>query len=137
MKKLILFSLVGLVALILFSAVFWFGEVRFMGTKASVTQASFSVDNSYLFVSPLKAKANSQEKIRVTVFILNSQGLGVLGKQVSLGSDPSLVFDNIQGLTDQFGKAVFDVSATKGGEYYLQVIVDSSTLKQQAHLSFY
>jgi len=125
--------------LVLISFSFFFGlyEVRFFKSRASVSQASFSVDNSYLFVSPLRAKANGQEKIRITVFVLNSQGLGVLGKEVFLSRDPSLSIDIVQGQTDNFGKAVFDVSSTKAGEYYLEVSVDGQRLPQKAHLSFY
>ena len=125
--------------MVLISFSFFFGlyEVRFFKSRASVSQASFSVDNSYLFVSPLRAKANGQEKIRITVFVLNSQGLGVLGKEVFLSRDPSLSIDIVQGQTDNFGKAVFDVSSTKAGEYYLEVSVDGQRLPQKAHLSFY
>lgn len=97
----------------------------------------FSVDNSYLFVTPLRAGATGQEKIRLTVFLLNDQGLGVQGKNIVLGQDEALKIENIQALTDDYGKAYFDVSTTKAGEYYLKVMIDNITLKQEAHLSFY
>mgnify|MGYP001152381121 CR=1 FL=1 len=137
MKKHLIFLIFFLLVLISFSFFFGLYEVRFFKSRASVSQASFSVDNSYLFVSPLRAKANGQEKIRITVFVLNSQGLGVLGKEVFLSRDPSLSIDIVQGQTDNFGKAVFDVSSTKAGEYYLEVSVDGQRLPQKAHLSFY
>jgi hypothetical protein len=137
MKKHLIFLILFLLILISFSFFFGLYEVRFFKSRASVSQASFSVDNSYLFVSPLRAKANGQEKIRITVFVLNNQGLGVLGKEVFLSRDPSLSVDIIQGQTDSFGKAVFDVTSTKPGEYYLEVSVDGQKLPQKAHLSFY
>jgi hypothetical protein len=137
MKKHLIFLILFLLILISFSFFFGLYEVRFLKSRASVSQASFSVDNSYLFVSPLRAKANGQEKIRITVFVLNNQGLGVLGKEVFLSRDPSLSVDIIQGQTDGFGKAVFDVTSTKPGEYYLEVSVDGQKLPQKAHLNFY
>jgi hypothetical protein len=137
MKKNLIFLILFLLILVSFSFFFGLYEVRFFKSRASVSQASFSVDNSYLFVSPLRAKANGQEKIRITVFVLNNQGLGVLGKEVFLSRDPSLSVDIIQGQTDSFGKAVFDVTSTKPGEYYLEVFVDGQKLPQKAHLSFY
>ena len=137
MKKHLIFLILFLLILVSFSFFFGLYEVRFLKSRASVSQASFSVDNSYLFVSPLRAKANGQEKIRITVFVLNNQGLGVLGKEVFLSRDPSLSVDIIQGQTDSFGKAVFDVVSTKPGEYYLEVSVDGKKLPQKAHLSFY
>jgi hypothetical protein len=137
MKKNLFFLILFLLILVSFSFFFGLYEVRFFKSSASVSQASFSVDNSYLFVSPLRAKANGQEKIRITVFVLNNQGLGVLGKELFLSSNPDLSVDIIQGQTDNFGKAVFDVTSTKPGEYYLEVSVDGQKLPQKARLSFY
>jgi len=137
MKKKLIFLIPFLLVLFIFSFLFGLYEVRFLKSRASVYKASFSVENSYLFVSPLRAKANGQEKIRITVFVLNNQGLGVLGKEVFLSRDPSLSVDIIQGQTDNFGKAVFDVISTRPGEYYLEVSVDGQKLPQKAHLSFY
>lgn len=136
MKKSLIILLIALLTLISFSFFYWFNEVKFFKIKADVSQASFSVDNSYVFVSPLRAQANGQEKVRLTVFILNGQGLGVLGRKVELGNDSNLKIETIQTITDQLGKAIFDISSTKAGEYYLDVSVDDQKLKQQGHLSF-
>ena len=137
MKKNLIFLIIFILILVSFSFFFGLYEVKFFKSRASVSQASFSVDNSYFFVSPLRAKANGQEKIRLTIFVLNNQGLGVLGKEVFLSRDPSLSINIIQGQTDNFGKAVFDVTSTKSGEYYLEVSVDGQKLPQKARLSFY
>ncbi len=137
MKKPLFLLLVSVFVLIVLASFFWLYEVQFMSGKAAISRNSFSVDNSYLFVTPLKARANGQEKIRITIFILNDQGLGVMGKKVFVAQDPNLTVDTIQGLTDAYGKAYFDVAGTKTGEYYLEVTADGSPLKQKAHLSFY
>ena len=120
-----------------FSLFFWLYEVKFFVGRAAVTAQSFSIDNSYLFTTPLRASANGQEKIRMTVFILNNQGLGVMGKNVQPSENKDLTIETIQGLTDGYGKAYFDVSSTHPGEYFLQITVDGTALKQEAHLSFY
>jgi len=137
MKKNIIFLLIFLFVLVFFSFYFGLYEVQFFKSRASVSSASFSVDNSYLFVTPLRALANGKEKIRLTVFVLNNQGLGVLGKEVFISRDPALSVDIVQGQTDNFGKAVFDITSSKPGEYYLEVSVDGQKLPQKAHLSFY
>ncbi len=136
MKKNLLYLMIFLAVLIFFSSFFWLYEAKFFVGRASVSQASFSVDNSYLFLTPLRAKANNNEKIRVTIFVLNNQGLGVLGKPVTLGQDPNLKIEGIQIQTDSYGKATFDISSSKTGEYFLEVKVDGTTLPQKAHLSF-
>lgn len=137
MKKTILFLLFLLVILAALSSFFWFYQVRFLVGRASVSQASFSVDNSYLFITPLRAQANGDEQIRLTVFVLNNQGLGVLGKTVEVAQDPALVIKAIQPQTDNTGKAIYDISSTKSGEYYLEVKIEDKPLLQKAHLSFY
>lgn len=136
MKKLTFFLILFLVVLIGFALFFGLYEVQFFTNRASVKPVSFSVDNSYVFITPLRARANGQEKIRLTVFVLNDQGLGVVGKKVVLDKDQALNIENIQALTDNFGKAYFDITSSKAGEYYLKVLVDESELKQKAHLSF-
>jgi hypothetical protein len=142
MRKSIPFFLIILLVILLSVSFFWVYEAKIFVGRASVSQTTFSVDNSYVFATPLRAKANGQEKIRVTVFILNNQGLGVMGKQVIIGyvgamRELSLNIETIQGLTDQLGKAVFDISSKKTGEYYLEIKVEEATLTQRVHLSFY
>lgn len=136
MKKPLFFLILIVIFTALFTMYFGLYEARYFIGRASVSNASFSVDNSYLFVSPLKAKANGQERIRVTVFILNNQGVGVLGKKVVAGVDSNISVETIQGLTDGFGKAVFDITSQKSGEYYLEMTADGIALKQKAHVSF-
>lgn len=137
MKKLPFFLLFFIVVLLGFVIFFGLYEVRFFSSRASIKSVNFSIDNSYVFITPLRARANGQEKIRVTVFILNDQGLGVMGKKVFIDRDEALNIEEIQALTDNFGKAYFDVASGKTGEYYLKILVDNTQLKQKIHLSFY
>ncbi len=136
MNKPIVFIIILLLILIGFVSVFGLYEVRFFTSRADVSRASFSIDNSYIFSTPSQARANGQEKIRLTVFILNNQGLGVMGKKIFVGTDPLLNIEAIQGLTDSYGKAYFDISATKPGEYFLEIKADDTALNQKAHLVF-
>jgi hypothetical protein len=122
--------------MISFIGIFGIYEVKFFNSRADVSQASFSVDNSYVFSTPSQARANGQEKIRLTIFILNNQGLGVMGKKIFIGTDPALNIEAIQGLTDSYGKAYFDISATKQAEYFLEIKVEDTALKSKAHLVF-
>jgi len=136
MKKIFFYLILGLIILVLFSIFFWFNQTKYFIGRASISQQSFSVDNSYLFVSPLNASANGVEKIRITVLILSNQGLGVAGKKVALSPNKSIVLETIQGLTDSYGKVIFDASSNVAGEYYLDVIADNIKLPQKAHLMY-
>lgn len=134
-RKLIIF-LTALTALLMFSSGLWFYETQYLVGRADVTQYSFSVDNSYVFISPLQAKANNEEKIRVTVFVLNNQGLGVLGKKVEIKNEQNLTISTVQGLSDNYGKSIFDITSDKTGDYFISVIVDGRDLPQKTRVSF-
>ncbi|MFH1827089.1 MAG: hypothetical protein ABH812_01485 [bacterium] len=137
MKKTIIFLSILFIVLILFSVLFWFYEVRNFTSRAYVGQQSFSQENSYVFVSPLRAKADEKEKIRTTVFLLNNQGLGVGSTAILFTTNPKLNVDIVQGVTDSYGKAVFDISSSIPGDFYLEFSVNKKPLLQKAHLSFY
>ena len=136
MKRVISITLVIFLVLIVFSGFFWYYEVQYLPGRASVSQTTFSVENSYIFLSPLKAKANGQEKIRMTIFVLNNKGLGVLGRKVVLENIENLTVDTIQGLSDNVGKAVFDISSIEPGEFYINIKIDGAALPQKSRISF-
>jgi len=137
MKKSLVFLLFLIAVIFVFSIFFGFYEVRFFSSRASFSTSSFSIDNSYVFITPLRARANGQEKIRLTVFILNNQGIGVLGKKIFISPNTALNVEVIQGLTDSFGKAYFNITSSAPGDYYLEIKADDITLADKAHLSFY
>ena len=95
-----------------------------------------SSENSYVFASPLQAQAANVEKIRVTIFILNGQGLGVPGKTVSLNNVSGININTTQSVTDSYGKAIFDISADNGGKYTITARVGLTTLPQTVTVSF-
>jgi len=104
--------------------------------EVNYTQVSApSLANSYLFVSPLSA-APDGEKIRISVFILDGRGLGIAGKPVLLGQNKNLKVEAIQPTTDYLGKAIFDISATKPGLYYLEAAVAGQALPQRVAVTF-
>lgn len=100
------------------------------------TPATLSIDNSYIFASPLQAKVGG-EKIRITVFVLDSRGLGIAGKKVTVGGGASLQTTPIQSVTDAQGRATFDIlSGNSPGTYIIQAAVDGVNLVQTATISF-
>lgn len=110
-------------------------RIRSKADSASLArQIEFA--NSYLFASPLKAKASTGERIRITVFLLDSQGMGVSGKRVILGRDDRLQVEEVQPVSDSVGKAVFDVSSNSVGVYQVEASVDGKTLSQRVTLVF-
>jgi hypothetical protein len=136
MKKSLLLFLTLLFIGLLSASFFWIYEGKYFIGRASIIQTSFSINNSYVFATPLQAEANGQERIRITVFVLNDQGLGVPGRNVVVKVPESVIATSIQPITDQYGKAVFDLASRNAGEYYLEVKVDTVFLPQKIRITF-
>lgn len=97
--------------------------------------SSISITNSYVFSSPVRAKANG-DLIRVTVFVLDEKGRGVFDKKVSIAEGDGLTVREIQSLTDEVGKAIFDISSTRTGVFYLEVEAGGIILPQRTKVVF-
>lgn len=111
-------------------------STRLIGKASGPTTGKVELANSYMFASPLKAKTGGKERIRITAFVLDSQGRGVYNKLVSIGRDNPLAVDPIQPTTDELGRAVFDVSAVVSGVYYIEAQVDGKSIPQRVSITF-
>jgi len=140
-KKGIVTALVLLliVLLSLWLTVFFINQrTSFLGraSSPSLSSGEIALDNSYIFASPLSAKADGKEKIRITVFILDSQGKGVYGQPVFLGEDERLEVKEVQTITDNIGRAMFDVSSFIVTDYFVEASVNNQVLPQRVKVSF-
>ncbi len=126
-----LFLTVGILTLVV--SFFLTNRSSFFGKATQgIVDSEVSIENSYLFASPLTAESGNRENIRVTVFILDSQGLGVGAKSVVLDIDPTLTVTPIQNPTDSYGKAVFDVSSQASGLYEIRAKLDEGGVINQS-----
>lgn len=101
-----------------------------------VTTNTVSLSNSYVFASPVRAKAGG-DLIRVTVFVLDSQGSGLFDRKVSLTTNNmALDVKDIQSLTDETGKAIFDVGSQTKNVYQVEAFVDGIPLSQNLKVTF-
>ncbi|MFC1710368.1 Ig-like domain-containing protein [Patescibacteria group bacterium] len=111
-------------------------QTQFRGRAYTSSTSEIELANSYLFASPLKAEAGGVERIRITVFILDSQGKGVSGKKVLLGNAAGVVVESIQSTTDDIGRALFDISSTNTGLYLIEASVEGGPLPQKITITF-
>lgn len=100
------------------------------------TGTVLSRENSYVFVSPVSADANGKSIVRVIVFLLNSQGMGVAGQKVSVKISGSVKIDEVSPTTDSFGRAIFDVTSTNSGDYTISASSGGVPLPQTVSVSF-
>lgn len=135
---LLLFSLVGL---------FLFAKYVVPRMIVYLTKATkstrYSLTNSYVFGSPLVVPADGQTKIRISAFLLTNQGLGVANKAISLSASPkssngqgSLQINEVQSMTDKFGKTVFEATSPVAGQFVVTAMVDGAAFPQTVTLTF-
>jgi len=111
--------------------------VIFSPKASSNNQNSINIQNSYLFASPLQAKADGNEKIRLTIFLLDNRGLGVPSQKVDLSLPSTVHLINTQATTDDTGKAIFDAYSATTGSFEISAQVDNTRLSQKVKISFY
>lgn len=103
---------------------------------SSSYQKDVSLQNSYIFASPVRV-TTGVESARVTVFILDSSGMGIYDKTVILGNNQGAVeIRNLQQITDETGKALFDISSDQKGTYFIEASVDGNILPSKAKVVF-
>lgn len=132
-----LFLLIFLL-LTLFSSLGLALKITIFSGKATGSNVSpITLENSYLFASPLQAKADSKEQIRITVFLLDGRGLGVANQLVTLNLPSTISINPTQPTTDDTGKAVFDLSSPTTQKIEVSAVSSGKTLPQKVKITFY
>ena len=136
-NKKYLITIVFLIVALIFSVFLTLKTTIFLGRANSTNSNVVVLENSYLFASPIQAKAGGDEKIRVTVFLLDSRGLGVSDREVDLVVEPSLDIKKIQAISDDSGRAVFDISSGMIRSYQVMARLNGRDLPQRIKVAFY
>lgn len=109
----------------------WFGRAASPGASGIL-----SLTNSYLFASPIRAAADGNSIIRITVFLLTTEGLGISGQEVKLKLDKALIIDPVQPVTDTFGRSMFDVTSKNQGNYTIAAEAQGAPLPQMVSILY-
>lgn len=130
--------IIGFLSLALIASLFLVARTTTIYNRAATSKTSSVVlENSYLFASPLQAKADGLEQIRLTVFLLDGRGLGVANQVVSLNLPINTTITNQQEISDQSGKAVFDIVSSIPQTINVTAKVGSIKLPQSVKVTFY
>lgn len=126
----LLISLIAVVYLVLHPVI--------LTGRASGTSSNnpITLENSYLFASPLQAKADGKEKIRITVFLLDGRGMGVASQEVELIRPQAVSVVEIQSISDDSGKSVFDITSLTPGKFEITGKVNSKEIPQKVKVTF-
>ena len=126
----LLFSLIAVIYLVLRPAVL-------TGRASGTSGNTITLENSYLFASPLTAKADGKQIVRITVFLLDGRGLGVSSQTVKLSAPQTVTILDTQSVTDDTGKAVFDLTSPTSGRFEISATANGQSLPQKVSVVFY
>ncbi len=136
--------IIAFLSLSLIATLFLVGKTTIFQKRASSSSVSYVLENSYLFASPLQAKAGDKdlpadhrEQIRLTVFLLDGRGLGVGNQTISLQLPNNITITSQQEITDNTGKAVFDITSSTAQTFYVTASVGNAKLPQKVRVVFY
>ncbi len=134
-KKYLIIIIVLSLALV--ASVFLVVRVTSIYNRATGSSSSVVLENSYIFASPIQAKADGKEIIRVSVFLLDGRGLGVANQQVKLDLPSNISIINQHAATDENGKATFDISSSTVQNITITATTQKLVLPQKVKLIFY
>jgi hypothetical protein len=129
--------IIAFLSLALIASVFLVVRTTTTYQRAAGSATSIVLENSYLFASPLQAKADNKEMIRITIFLLDGRGLGVANQTVTLNLPKNITVANQQETTDQNGKAIFDLVSSTAQTANITAKTDSTKLPQSVKIVFY
>jgi hypothetical protein len=132
-KYITLGSIILGVVFVLFLAVYVVPQAFVSFTKAAPA-TKVSINDSYVLGETILAKADGKDKCMLNVFILDSSGKGVAGKNVSLEGMESVVA--INSVTNNEGKASFSVTSSVEGQYDLTATVEGAPLTRGVKVTF-
>ncbi len=137
MNKKYLF-IIAFLSLALIASLYLVARTTIFVKKASTgNQSTVVLENSYVFTSPLQAKADGKEKMRLTIFILDGRGIGVVNQNITVKTSSKVTILEIQSTTDETGKAVFDLTSETAGQFNVSAVTPIGTVPQQVKVMFY
>ncbi|MFA5025837.1 MAG: Ig-like domain-containing protein [Candidatus Shapirobacteria bacterium] len=101
-------------------------------TKAAPA-TKVSLGDSYLIGGRILAKADGVDKCVVNVFVLDGTGKGVKGTSVTLSG---MEGDEMQSISGDDGKTVFEVTSAKEGQFVLTASIGGVPLDKTSKVTF-
>ena len=134
-RKLLLLSIVFMIAFISFTSYVIFREPIGRFTRAAITNTTPSLQESLIFAWPLKLPADGKTQSEITIFIRDEDGRGLQERQVRVASTIG-TFSNPTALTGTDGKVTFKLTSTTNGIAEIDATVDNIKLQRKVTVQF-
>lgn len=128
-------SILTLVVLLSFILV---GQSSFL-IKSRAQVSIVDRNNSFIFMLPPCGRAGSGElPVRVNIVALTAAGLGKgnIACKILVPHEHKVSVRAVQGITDSYGKALFDIRAEQPGVYEAKVVCDDVVINDAQKLCF-
>lgn len=139
MKSLFMTLVLVLVLVLLIGSGYLIYEEQEFILQSRATVQEISSDNSLAVTTPTCVIADGEEISRLSVYCLDSRGLGKPDIRVSVAPTSgaqNLQIKAIQGTTDQSGKATFDITSSTEGLFDLTIECDGVVIKTNHRACF-
>ena len=95
-----------------------------------------SETNSYIYTSPVNTDADGESQIRITIYVLDGQGIGVPGQELNFSKTPGVIYIYEQNITDGYGRAIVDAVSRSPGNYTIRAYLANGVFLKEAVISF-
>lgn len=134
-KKLVVLGGIVIVTFLSFMTVIFLNDPITRLTRAANPTSQPSASMSLIFAWPLNVAGNGKEKSTITVFIRDSSGRALEGKEVRITSSLGAIA-NDTATTDTAGKATFTVTSNTPGISTIEATVDTTKLLKKVTVQF-
>lgn len=97
-------------------------------------EKSIDLASSYIVGSKLLAKANGEDSCVVNVFLLDKNGMGVVGKRIALTGVDSFKTNNE--MTDKNGQVTFEVRSKVEGQFKVGATIEGVPMGKALTVTF-
>lgn len=136
MKHILNIFIVVFIAMLLVGGGYWVYQTGYFVKNTRASQVALSPDASIVFVTPSTIPIAAGGRLTVSVFCLDTRGIGISNIEVSLSPNNGLLSTPTQVTTDEKGKASFYIQGLIAGSYDLDVFCQGSKLDAKASFSF-
>lgn len=138
MRRVVTYLLLPLLILVLLGSAYLVLEEQTYNLRARATISQVS-ESSFAVNTPTCASVSSNQKLRVYVYCLNTEGLGIrnIDTELKPSTDVTgMLISPVNRITDSYGKATYDISNPQSGTYLLDITCDSTTISTTHSVCF-
>ena len=135
MKYIFAFFIVVFIVLTCVGGGYWVFQSKYFVQNTRASQVALSPESSVAFVSPSSLPLASKGRIQVTIFCLDTRGLGIPSLQTKIAPHVDALVLEEESITDEKGKATYFIQGSRVGSYDLDVYCQGQKIESKVSFS--